>query len=67
MSMLIRVFSYVYQSSIFRFLYDLSLIPDYAERIFCFIFQQAFQESISVIETKMTNLRMTCRVSKQQF
>ena len=46
----------------FRFLYDLSLIPDYAERIFCFIFQQAFQESIAVIESKMTNLRMTCRV-----
>ncbi|KAL4238472.1 riboflavin kinase [Mactra antiquata] len=44
-----------------QFLYDLSLIPDYAERIFCFIFREAFQESISVIETKMTNLRMTCQ------
>ncbi|XP_060554062.1 uncharacterized protein LOC132715098 isoform X2 [Ruditapes philippinarum] len=44
-----------------QFLYDLSLIPDYAERIFCFIFREAFQESIYVIETKMTNLRMTCQ------
>lgn len=44
-----------------QFLYDLSLIPDYAERIFCFIFREAFQDSVSVIETKMTNLRMTCQ------
>ncbi|XP_052216251.1 uncharacterized protein LOC127834445 isoform X2 [Dreissena polymorpha] len=44
-----------------QFVYDLSLIPDYAERIFCFIFRETFQESIAVIETKMTNLRMTCK------
>ncbi|WAR18732.1 FMN2-like protein, partial [Mya arenaria] len=44
-----------------QFVYDLSLIPDYAERIFCFIFREAFHDSISVIETKMTNLRMTCQ------
>ncbi|KAL5009280.1 hypothetical protein ScPMuIL_014861 [Solemya velum] len=43
-----------------QFLHDLSLIPDYSERIFCFIFQQAFQESISVIDNKLNNLKITC-------
>lgn len=43
-----------------QFLYDLSQIPDYDERIFCFIFQSTFQESISGIENKLNNLKMTC-------
>ncbi|KAL3874749.1 hypothetical protein ACJMK2_037720 [Sinanodonta woodiana] len=43
-----------------QFLYDLHQIPDCSERLFCFIFQEAFQDSISVIEDKLTNLRMTC-------
>lgn len=47
-----------------RFLYDLSQIPDYDERIFCFIFQSTFQESISAIENKLNNLKMTCEVRR---
>lgn len=47
-----------------RFLYDLSQIPDYDERIFCFIFQSTFQESISGIENKLNNLKMTCEVRR---
>lgn len=47
-----------------RFLYDLSQIPDYDERIFCFIFQSTFQESISGIENKLNNLKMTCEVCR---
>ncbi|KAK3581849.1 hypothetical protein CHS0354_009737 [Potamilus streckersoni] len=43
-----------------QFLYDLHQIPDCSERLFCFIFQEAFQDSISVIEDKLTNIRMTC-------
>ncbi|XP_055957484.1 formin-2 isoform X1 [Patella vulgata] len=43
-----------------QFLYDLTLVPDFAERIFCFIFQSTFQEEISVIDTKLNNLKMTC-------
>uniref|UniRef100_A0A0L8HL97 FH2 domain-containing protein n=1 Tax=Octopus bimaculoides TaxID=37653 RepID=A0A0L8HL97_OCTBM len=43
-----------------QFLHDLNQIPDYAERIFCSIFQSTFQESISVLENKLNNLKMTC-------
>ncbi|KAJ8309312.1 hypothetical protein KUTeg_014186 [Tegillarca granosa] len=42
-----------------QFLYELHQIPDYGERIFCFIFQQSFQESMSVIDNKITNIKMT--------
>ncbi|CAC5400490.1 FMN2 [Mytilus coruscus] len=42
-----------------QFLYDLTVIPDFAERMFCFLFQENFQESISVIENKLNNLKMT--------
>ncbi|KAK3092858.1 hypothetical protein FSP39_007992 [Pinctada imbricata] len=45
-----------------QFLYDLSQIPDFAERIYCFIFQNTFQESISVIDNKLNNLKMTCEM-----
>ncbi|ESO96477.1 hypothetical protein LOTGIDRAFT_159891 [Lottia gigantea] len=43
-----------------QFLHDLVQIPDYSERIFCFIFQSTFQEEISVIDSKLHNLKMTC-------
>lgn len=47
-----------------QFLYDLSQIPDSNERIFCFIFQSTFQESMSIIENKLNNLKMTCDALK---
>lgn len=45
-----------------QFLYDLTVIPDFAERMFCFIFQESFQESISVIENRINNLKMTAEL-----
>ncbi|KAL8571981.1 hypothetical protein ACOMHN_057664 [Nucella lapillus] len=45
-----------------QFLHDLNQIPNCAERIFCFIFQTTFQESMSVIENKLNNLKMTCEM-----
>lgn len=45
-----------------QFLYDLHQIPNYADRIYCFIFQSTFQENISVIESKLNNLKMTCEM-----
>ena len=45
-----------------QFLYDLTVIPDFAERMFCFIFQESFQESISVIENRINNLKMTAEM-----
>ena len=48
--------------SFFRFLFDLNQVPDFAERIFCLLFQENFQESISVIDNKLNNLKMTSQV-----
>lgn len=45
-----------------QFLYDLHQIPFCADRIFCFIFQSSFQESMSAIESKLNNLNMTCEM-----
>nr|XP_042906430.1 formin-2 isoform X2 [Parasteatoda tepidariorum] len=43
-----------------QFLYDLSKIPEYAERVSCIMFQAAFSETISSIENRLNNLKMTC-------
>lgn len=47
----------------FRFLFELNQVPDFAERIFCLLFQESFQESISVIDNKLNNLKMTSEVN----
>lgn len=46
-----------------RFLFELNQVPDFAERIFCLLFQESFQESISVIDNKLNNLKMTSEVN----
>ncbi|GAB6021090.1 hypothetical protein CHUAL_003723 [Chamberlinius hualienensis] len=43
-----------------QFLYELSQIPHFADRIACFTFQSSFHESISAIENKLNNMQMTC-------
>ncbi|CAL1536956.1 unnamed protein product [Lymnaea stagnalis] len=43
-----------------QFLYDLEQIPFVSDRIFCFIFQSSFQESMTSIDNKLNNLKMTC-------
>ncbi|XP_061163770.1 uncharacterized protein LOC133172931 [Saccostrea echinata] len=45
-----------------QFLFDLNQVPDFAERIFCLLFQESFQESISVIDNKLNNLKMTSQM-----
>ncbi|GFQ85170.1 formin-2 [Trichonephila clavata] len=43
-----------------QFLYDLAQIPEYADRVSCIMFQAAFTETISSIENRLNNLKMTC-------
>lgn len=43
-----------------RFLLDLSRIPEYADRVGCIMFQSTYTESISSVEHKLNNLKMTC-------
>lgn len=46
-----------------QFLYDLSEIPNFAERISCFMFQAEFEDSINTIEHTLTNIKTTCEVT----
>ncbi|XP_014673617.1 PREDICTED: formin-2-like [Priapulus caudatus] len=45
-----------------QFLYDLAKIPNYLERIHCIIYQSSFMETISALESKLSNFRLTCQV-----
>ncbi|CAH0407032.1 unnamed protein product [Chilo suppressalis] len=42
------------------FLHDLSGIPNFAERITCFMFQAEFEDAISTTMHKLDNLKHTC-------
>lgn len=46
-----------------RFLYQLSLIPNFSERVFCILFQSSFSECISSIMKKLETLHRLCKVS----
>lgn len=46
-----------------QFLYDLSEISNFAERISCFMFEVEFADSILTIEHTLTNIKSTCEVS----
>lgn len=45
------------------FLQDLSGIPNFAERISCFMFQAEFEDAVSTTMHKLDNLKHTCEVS----
>ncbi|GFR65042.1 formin-2 [Elysia marginata] len=45
-----------------QFLYDLEQIPQVGDRIFCFLFHTNFQENITMIDSKLNNLKMTCEM-----
>lgn len=45
-----------------QFLYELSEISNFAERISCLMFQVEFEDSISTISHTLTNLRTACEV-----
>lgn len=46
----------------YRFLYELSLIPNFSERVFCILFQSTFSESICSIRRKLELLQKLCEV-----
>ncbi|KAI4529490.1 hypothetical protein MG293_020738 [Ovis ammon polii] len=43
-----------------QFLYELSLIPSFSERVFCILFQSTFSESICSIRRKLELLQKLC-------
>lgn len=45
------------------FLHDLSGIPNFAERISCFMFQAEFEDAINTTMHKLDNLKHTCEVN----
>lgn len=49
------------------FLQDLSSIPNFAERISCFMFQAEFEDAVSTTMHKLDNLKNTCEVRKRLF
>uniref|UniRef100_A0A2K5DEU7 Formin-2 n=1 Tax=Aotus nancymaae TaxID=37293 RepID=A0A2K5DEU7_AOTNA len=46
------------------FLYELSLIPNFSERVFCILFQSTFSESICSIRRKLELLQKLCETLK---
>uniref|UniRef100_A0A2K6KSL2 Formin-2 n=1 Tax=Rhinopithecus bieti TaxID=61621 RepID=A0A2K6KSL2_RHIBE len=46
------------------FLYELSLIPNFSERVFCILFQSTFSESICSIHRKLELLQKLCETLK---
>lgn len=47
-----------------RFLYQLSLIPNFSGRVFCILFQSSFSECMSSIMRKLDTLQRLCKVSQ---
>lgn len=43
-----------------QFLYDLSQIESFSDRVACVMFEIHFTEGITVIETKLNNFKLTC-------
>ncbi|XP_019642280.1 PREDICTED: uncharacterized protein LOC109483685, partial [Branchiostoma belcheri] len=44
-----------------QFLYELSNIPSFGDRVFCFTFQSQFQESILTIRQRLDNFKNVCK------
>ncbi|XP_055988017.1 formin-2 [Sorex fumeus] len=47
-----------------QFLYELSLIPNFSERVFCILFQSTFSENICSIRRKLELLQKLCETLK---
>ncbi|KAF0288140.1 Formin-2 [Amphibalanus amphitrite] len=45
-----------------QFLYELSQLPHFADRITCFTFQSSFHEALNTLEVKLDNLKSTCKM-----
>ncbi|XP_033639550.1 uncharacterized protein LOC117300002 isoform X2 [Asterias rubens] len=45
-----------------QFLYELSQIPNFAERVYCMTFQASFKENLTSLRTKLGNVQFVCEV-----
>ncbi|XP_078590263.1 uncharacterized protein LOC144870284 isoform X2 [Branchiostoma floridae x Branchiostoma japonicum] len=45
-----------------QFLFELSNIPSFGDRVFCFTFQAQFQESILTIRQRLDNFKNVCKI-----
>lgn len=45
-----------------QFLVELAEIPNFAERIACFMFQSEFEDNINTIDSKLHNIKSTCEM-----
>ena len=45
-----------------HFLLELSEIPNFAERIACFMFQSEYEDNINALDSKLNNLKSTCQM-----
>lgn len=59
---LLTVTKIIFFNHFYRFLYELSLIPNFSERVFCILFQSTFSESIGSIRRKLELLQKLCEV-----
>ncbi|ESO02023.1 hypothetical protein HELRODRAFT_65173, partial [Helobdella robusta] len=52
-----------------QFIYELSSIPCFADRCYCFIFQSTFVESLASIEQRLVNIRLVteCLMNSQEI
>lgn len=45
-----------------QFLVELAEIPNFAERIACFMFQSEYEDNINTIDSKLHNIKSTCEM-----
>ncbi|XP_022104818.1 uncharacterized protein LOC110986863 [Acanthaster planci] len=45
-----------------QFLYELSQIPGFADRVYCMTFQASFSENLTILKTKLGNVQCVCEV-----
>ncbi|XP_072265188.1 formin-2 isoform X2 [Pyxicephalus adspersus] len=50
-----------------QFLYELTTIPNFSERVFCILLQSTISESISAIHRKLELLQKVCKILKEDL
>jgi len=50
------------QHAVCRFLYDVSQIPSFVDRCFCLMFLSTFSESLSLVDSRLTNISSVVQV-----
>jgi len=49
--------------AVVRFLYELSQIPSFVDRCYCLMFQSTFTESLTLVDSRLTNMRLVVQVT----